>query len=57
MSVIAIIICGLFLAAVWRVRLPNDLGQSADHEQPIIQCCERKLIVAAAPRGRRLSST
>jgi hypothetical protein len=36
MSVIAIIICGLFLAAVWRVQVPDDLGQLADHDQRML---------------------
>jgi hypothetical protein len=51
MNVIAMIICGLFLAAVWRVKVPDDLNQLADNDQSILQRRERELVVAAAPGG------
>jgi len=51
MSVIAMIICGLFLAAVWRVKLPDDLSQLANNDQGSLQRRERGLVVAAAPEA------
>ena len=36
MSVIAVMICGLFRAAVWRVQVPDDLSRLANHDQGML---------------------
>ena len=53
MSVIAMIICGLFLAAVWRDNVSDDLSQLANNDERSLERRERELVVAAAPGLRQ----